>query len=253
MRVSTSKMLTAFVAMAAAVAVAPVSALDVSAAYKAADRENGKNIYMNGKGSVPACSSCHGAEGMGEDSMGTPKLKGQGYSYLVKQLEDFAGDKRMDNTMFVMNANAKGLSTQDRRDVAAFLYDWADQGTLKMQGSNLEEVKQLGHATGVTHRGEALVTFGAPKRGIPSCYSCHQFNGRGAYPMYPQLAGQKYVYLVAQLQKWRDGSRANDPMGQMQAVAKNLSDDDIRNVASFLTNAPLTTMGNDFIAHDYQP
>ena len=33
-------------------------------------------------------------------------------------------------------------------------------------------------------------------------------------------------------------------MGQMRAVAKKLTDDDIHNVATFLTTAPRTTMGN---------
>ena len=58
------------------------------------------------------------------------------------------------------------------------------------------------------------------------------------------IGGQKYVYLVNQLKKWRDGSRANDPMGQMRKVASSLSDEDIYNVATFLTSAPETTMGN---------
>jgi cytochrome c553 len=50
--------------------------------------------------------------------------------------------------------------------------------------------------------------------------------------------------LTNQLKKWRDGSRANDPMSQMQNVAKKLTDDDIYNVATFLTSAPETTVGN---------
>ena len=38
--------------------------------------ENGKNIYMNGKGdTVPACFTCHAEDGMGDDFMGTPAFK----------------------------------------------------------------------------------------------------------------------------------------------------------------------------------
>jgi cytochrome c553 len=52
------------------------------------------------------------------------------------------------------------------------------------------------------------------------------------------------VYLVNQLKKWRDGSRANDPMAQMQKVARQLTDEDIINLASFLTNASPLSLGN---------
>ena len=209
--------------------------------------ENGKNIFMNGKGDVPACTSCHGQDGMGEDSMGTPRLAGQGMVFLVKQLEDFATDKRMDTTMFIMNTNAKGLSAEDRRDVSAY----ANSLSNELVSSDMAAVKELGNPVGIRHLGKGLVMYGAADRGIPSCYSCHGFNGRGAAPIYPMIGGQKYVYLVSQLKKWRDGTRTNDPMGQMRAVAKNLSDEDIQNVATYLTSAPRTTVGNTRVPGDY--
>lgn len=210
--------------------------------------ENGKNIYNNGKGDVPACNSCHGQDAMGDDAMGTPRLAGQGYVFLVKQLEDFATDKRMDTTMFIMNTNAKGLTAQDRRDVSAYANSLTRDA---VGGSDLNQVKELGHSVGIRHKGKALVNYGNKSRGIPSCYSCHGYNGRGAAPVYPVIGSQKYVYLVNQLKKWRDGSRNNDPMGQMQAVAKNLTDDDINNVAAYLSTAPRTTMGNTRTPGEY--
>lgn len=237
----------------AAVAIAwlpsSASAMEVAVALKSADVANGKKIFTEGKGSVPACNSCHGPNGMGDDAMGTPRLAGQGFTYIVKQLEDFATDKRTDTTMFVMNANAQGLTPQDRRDVAAYVYSIEH----KAEPSDMNQVKELGHQVGQRHLGQALVNYGAPERGVPSCYACHQYNGRGSFPVYPQLAGQRYVYLVNQLKKWRDGSRANDPMSQMQKVARVLSDDDINNVAAFLTSAPLTTVGNNYVPHQEVP
>lgn len=212
-----------------------------------ANIENGKNIYTNGKGDVPACNSCHGQDAMGDDAMGTPRLAGQGYVFLVKQLEDFATDKRMDTTMFIMNTNAKGLSAEDRRDVSAY----AASLSKELVSSDMAQVKELGNPTGVRHLGKSLVMYGATERGITSCYSCHGFNGRGAAPVYPMIGGQKYVYLINQLKKWRDGSRANDPMGQMQAVAKNMTDEDIHNAATYLTSAPRTTVGNARVPADY--
>jgi cytochrome c553 len=51
-------------------------------------------------------------------------------------------------------------------------------------------------------------------------------------PIYPNLAGQKQEYLVAQLQAFRDGSRKN-PI--MQPMAKGLTDADIANIAVYVS------------------
>jgi cytochrome c553 len=48
------------------------------------------------------------------------------------------------------------------------------------------------------------------------------------------------------LTHWRDGSRANDPMSQMQKIARNLTDEDIRNAATFLSQAPDSSAGDGF-------
>lgn len=215
----------------------------VFAAEVAANLQNGEKIFKEGKGSVPACTSCHGEDGMGNDMMGTPRLAGQISQFLVKQLEDFAQDKRMDTTMFIMNANAKGLSPEDRRDVAAYAHSLSAPGSAG-GGSNIKELQASGIQTGQAHLGLALVNYGDIERGISGCRSCHDYNGRGVDPVYPKIGEQKFVYLVNQLKKWRDGSRANDPMGQMQKVAQHLTDEDILNVATYLTNAPPLSMGN---------
>jgi len=215
----------------------------------AGDLANGKKIFTEGKGSVPACISCHGEDGMGNDMMGTPRLAGQIVQFIIKQLEDFATDKRTDTTMFVMNANAKGLSSQDRVDVATYVSGLEPTSNL----SNLAELKANGTEVGTPYLGKAIVNYGITKKDVPACKSCHGFNGRGVDPMYPKLAKQKYVYLVNQLNKWRDGSRANDPMTQMQIVARKLSDADIHNAASFLAGAAETTLGNSRTPEHHMP
>ena len=223
-----------------------------------ADYGNGESIFKNGKGDTPACNSCHGATGLGDDNMGTPRLAGQLYQYLAKQLEDYANDKRQDSTMYVMNANSKGMSPQDRKDVAAYLGSLGRSFSGKhlqeaSGGSDMAALKEGGVEVGVAHMGKAIVNFGDVERGIPACLSCHSYNGRGVEPMYPRVGEQKFVYLVNQLKKFRDGSRTNDPMKQMQVVAKQLSDDDILNVATYLTQAPPTTMGNTRIPVEHLP
>jgi len=230
-------MLASMVFGAAAMMAGPIAG---SAEISKGDLENGKKIFTEGKGAVPACTSCHGEDGMGNDMMGTPRLAGQVSQFLVKQLEDFANDKRMDTTMYVMNANAKAMSLQDRVDVAIYVNSLPADGNY----SNLDELKANGTQVGLPYLGKIVVNFGIEEKGVPACKSCHGFNGRGVDPLFPKLNKQKYVYLVNQLKKWRDGSRANDPMSQMQIVARNLSDADINNAAAYLAAAPETTMGN---------
>jgi cytochrome c553 len=48
--------------------------------------------------------------------------------------------------------------------------------------------------------------------------------------MWPNLAGQKQAYLASALQMYRDGRRKN---AMMSAMAKNLTDADIANLAAY--------------------
>src|SRR5450756_219840 len=202
---------------------------------------NGKNIFENGKTDtgVPACATCHGDKAMGIDAMGTPRLANIGYVYIVKQLTNFAEDKRKDLTLDQMNGIAKGLSVQDRRDLAAYENSFPRDPEL----SDLKDLKANGTVVGEPYKGQILVRYGVEGKSS-ACQSCHGFNGRGSDPVYPKIGQQKYVYLINQLTHWRDGSRANDPMEQMQAIAKNLSDEDINNAATFLSQAADSTAGD---------
>ncbi|MFC1750021.1 c-type cytochrome [Pseudomonadota bacterium] len=245
---------------ASVVALAMVLAPAAHAGSKVtgADYQNGQSIFENGKGNLPACNSCHGATGLGDDNLGTPRLAGQIYTVLVKQLDDYATDKRQDTTMYVMNANSKGLSKQDRRDVSAYLNSvgriFSGKELQKASGgSDLAALRENGVDVGVSHLGKIIVSYGVAERKIPACLSCHGHNGRGVDPMYPRIGEQKLGYLVSQLKKFRDGSRANDPMGQMQAVAKSMTDEDILNVATYLTQAPQTTIGDSRIPVEHLP
>lgn len=62
------------------------------------------------------------------------------------------------------------------------------------------------------------------------CAACHGTNGISMIPSYPNLAGQKEQYLVAQMKAFRDGQRKNMIMAPMAA---NLSDEDIANLAAY--------------------
>lgn len=220
------------------------------------DAEKGRAIFSEGFGdNVPSCASCHGQGGMGADDMGTPRLAYQVQKYIWKQLEDFASDKRMDNTMYQMNDIAKALTEEQRRDVAAYVH------TLKtpFMGSDLDQMRKDGEKIGAAYKGQVIVEYGIPERGISACMSCHAFHGRSAGNMYPAIGGQRYVYLKHELEAFRlgattkssddDGARDNDPRGQMRKIAAGLTDEDIANVSAFLTMARPATSGNPSAPH----
>ena len=66
------------------------------------------------------------------------------------------------------------------------------------------------------------------------CSSCHRPEGRSISPTFPRLAGQQKDYLVAQLQAFRDKTRA-DPHAQtyMWGMAARLSDPTIDGIAAY--------------------
>lgn len=66
-----------------------------------------------------------------------------------------------------------------------------------------------------------------------TCAACHGTNGISIAPIYPNLAGQKDAYLIAQLKAFRDGTRPNAIMAPM---AKSLTATDIANVVAFLSS-----------------
>ena len=66
-----------------------------------------------------------------------------------------------------------------------------------------------------------------------TCAGCHGTNGISNNPMWPNLAGQKQAYLASSLQMYRDGRRKN---AMMSAMAKNLTDADIANLAAYYSS-----------------
>lgn len=71
-----------------------------------------------------------------------------------------------------------------------------------------------------------------------TCMGCHGVaNYSNVYPTYhvPKLGGQRAEYLVSALQAYKNGEREHPTM---QAQAASLSEQDIRDIAAFLAQAP---------------
>jgi len=155
-----------------------------------------------GEKSAAACAGCHGSKGQSKNSQ-WPNLAAQQAPYLINQLNAFKTGDRVNPMMQAMAAN---LSEADMANLAAYF-------------SNLPAVTAGGDAS--------LAKAGQEKAAM--CLGCHgqKGEGRGAIP---RLAGQHPDYLVNQLQNFKQGIRKAGPM---QAVAGNLSDTDMKELAAF--------------------
>ncbi len=82
-------------------------------------------------------------------------------------------------------------------------------------------------------------------RAATVCAACHGANGVSVSDTIPNLAAQRAAYLEAQLKAFKDGTRkaqsATSPTAIMNAIATQLSADDIANVAAYFASQPGAT------------
>jgi cytochrome c553 len=170
-----------------------------------------------GAAKAVVCQACHGANGNSVNPE-WPSLAGLGADYIAEQLKNFKESKRNNP---IMMPNAMSLSADDMADLGAYFDSQVNTG--------LEADPSYWQA------GLKLYRAGDGARGIPACMACHGPTGFGNAPAkFPALRGQHSVYVVKQLNDYASGARSTGPNGIMQTIAKRLSPDDIRNVASFL-------------------
>src|SRR5688500_12510362 len=76
---------------------------------------------VNGEALFGHCASCHGADGGGEANGSTPRIAGQHFRVLAKQLVDFRSGKRWDFRMEGAAGRHHLTGPQDIADVAAYV------------------------------------------------------------------------------------------------------------------------------------
>jgi cytochrome c553 len=87
--------------------------------------------------------------------------------------------------------------------------------------------------------GEKLYRGGDKSRGHSRLHGLPRPDRAGNEPAkFPALRGQQSVYVVKQLNDYASGARGTGPNGIMQTIAKRLSPDDMRNLASYLHCPP---------------
>jgi cytochrome c553 len=83
---------------------------------------------------------------------------------------------------------------------------------------------------------DALLPAGAaPPERLEPCLACHGAEGQSETPEVPSLGAQPSPYMLIQLFMFREGLRIAEPMN---AMAKELSDQDLQSTADFIATLP---------------
>ncbi|HEY8977727.1 MAG TPA: c-type cytochrome [Burkholderiaceae bacterium] len=167
------------------------------------------------------CSNCHGQRGVAS-SENFPHLAAQQADYIDGQLRSLRDKHRRDPAGFVyMWGIASGLTDAQIGQLAAY---YAAQPAPAPDPAALAE----------PNAGKRLFTEGQAERGVPACAGCHGDRGQGNGAI-PRLAHQHRAYLLRQLAVLRQ-SPDNRPMGTlMNSVAHQLNDDDMRELADYIS------------------
>jgi cytochrome c553 len=158
-----------------------------------------------------ACFACHGPDGNSANPR-YPILAGQSWRYIYMQLTDFKEGRRSNPEMSPMAANL----TRDQMIALG----------------NFFAAQKQRPATFTPD--PARVEAGKKTADTVLCPMCH-LGGFVGQNEIPRVSGQWPQYIKKQLEDFRARRRTNDA-GNMTSVARNLSDDDIENLAQYIAN-----------------
>ena len=160
------------------------------------------------------CTACHGDEGQGLPDGTTPRIAGQHFHVLVKQLIDFRHGKRGDFRM-EQRARTHLAGFQDIADVAFYINA---QPRSSEASANSREILATGASLYASN-----------------CSSCHGKRGEGdEVEAVPMLAGQHPAYLLRQMYDTVDGRRPALTRLHSQPV-KSLDSEQLHAVADYLS------------------
>jgi len=163
-----------------------------------------------------SCFLCHGAEGESSSEV-FPKLAGQHWQYIAKQLENFKSGKRKSTAMADMAANL-----QPDEMVALGKY-------FETKSSPVEPAKDAGLAA----VGDYVFHFGNKYSGVPACAGCHGKDALGTATL-PRLASQYASYIENQLKSFGKRERSNDN-AVMHSIVQKMTALEMAAVAEYLS------------------
>ncbi len=192
---------------------------------QAAFGEDEKPDLKRGKQLYAICSSCHGAEGYGNQSIKAPALAGLTDWYIVQQVEKFQNGLRgahpADTAGLLMRPMSRTLKNKkDLASVAAYI-------------ASLKPVIP-----------EVTITDGDPAKGqglYVMCVGCHgdKLQGNEQLRTAPLRFSNDW-YQLDQLKKYKSGIRGADPSDvqalQMKAITATLPDEEaMKNVIAYIS------------------
>lgn len=158
------------------------------------------------------CVACHGATGVSTLPL-TPSLAAQPAIYVTAQLAQFVAGKRKSDVMAPM---AKTIAAKDVRALA-------------------EAIEKLAPPPPASDTDAARYQRGKTVVAREHCDSCHQPDFSGIENA-PRLAHQREDYLRKALRDFRGGVRVGYGEPVMPAVAAALSEDEIDDLAHYLSH-----------------
>jgi len=203
--------------------VLPLFVLTCNTAQAQEAKPSAKPDAARGKATATTvCAACHAADG-NSTIAANPKLAGQHYDYLLKQMKDFKAPdgKPAARPNPVMAGMVGNLSEDQMKDLAAYFAAQKPSDNTAKNKATLE-------------LGQKLYRAGDLSKGLAACASCHGPAGSGMPAQYPRISGQHAEYIEAQLKAFRDGGRANDPSKMMRMVALKMTDAEIKAVSDYI-------------------
>jgi cytochrome c553 len=158
-----------------------------------------------------ACARCHGANGISA-TKGVPHLAGQRAAYLDLQLQAYRQRARVQSGM---TGIVRYLSDDALLKVAAYY------ASLQPPKPAAPPAKAAAARVDPVQAGKAAAT---------ACAGCHGETGVSGISGMPSLVGLDPKYVIASMQAYKSGERAND---MMKAIAAGASDSDLNNMALY--------------------
>jgi cytochrome c553 len=165
------------------------------------------------------CTWCHGSSAQGYAP--APRLAGQRFQYLEKQLANFHEHTRDDplsrQYMWPAAANLTSKSVHDLAKYFSSVYP-------KPANDGIWRAVSIGRS---------IYQEGMPDANIVACVVCHGPDAEGVREI-PRLGGLAFSYLKSRLEQWGQGyhAAAGPPM---PSIASKLSPDQIEALASYLS------------------
>lgn len=177
---------------------------------------------------IQYCGWCHGPTGVSAYE-GAARLAGQLPGYLAEQVHSFKTHTRDTPDSLAIMWNAVDRLDDD---IAPYVIDYFSKQKLTTISCPIPWLEGCeGTDAKLAALGKVIYMNGIPDRGVVACQYCHGADAMGNDPV-PRLATQRAFYISNQLTYYKEGRRATDPM--MPTEAKNLTDDEIQQLANYL-------------------